>query len=147
MKINVDEYKWPMSNIEYPQKNDAVYGRGGLANNHPGNKRIREIVAQLKDEYRKCSRHEKTAMAESIVKRWRNQEPPGRFLKLNEVSGLWFDVGDRKARTKCSQLLREGGPKMIKEGSEDSEVPPPPSPIKEEQKKLEIASPCSVMDR
>ena len=34
-------------------------------------------------------------------------DPPGRFLKLNEDTGLWDDIGDEAARVKCSQTLRE----------------------------------------
>ena len=109
-----------------------------------GNKRFRAIVNQFKKQYEKCSRHEKTAMAEALVRKWREQSPPGRFLKFNDLSGLWEDVG-KKARSKCSQLLREGISKnregaqkapektTKKEASEDStvdipEVPPPPPP-------------------
>ena len=75
-----------------------------------GNIRFRSMVDQFKKQYEKCSRHEKTALAESLVRKWRAQSPPGRFLKLDDISGLWEDVG-KEARRKCSQLLREGASK------------------------------------
>ncbi len=34
-------------------------------------------------------------------------DPPGRFLKLNEQTGLWDDIGNEASRIKCSQTLRE----------------------------------------
>ena len=42
-----------------------------------------------------------------IVHIWRNQSPPGRFLRKDEETGLWDDIGDEDARIKCSQTLRE----------------------------------------
>ena len=43
----------------------------------------------------------------SIVREWRALEPPGRFLKRDNETGLWYDIGDVDARVKCSQILRE----------------------------------------
>lgn len=37
----------------------------------------------------------------------RNGDPPGRFLKKDEKTGKWVDVGDKKAAEKTSQALRE----------------------------------------
>ena len=42
-----------------------------------------------------------------IVSIWRDQSPPGRFLRKDEETGLWDDIGDEDARIKCSQTLRE----------------------------------------
>ena len=36
-----------------------------------------------------------------------NSTIPGRFLKLNQKSGMWDDVGDAMAREKTAQLFRE----------------------------------------
>lgn len=38
----------------------------------------------------------------------------GRFLKRDEKSGLWFEVGDDAAREKTSQALRQRAPEMRK---------------------------------
>ncbi|CAB9513442.1 expressed unknown protein [Seminavis robusta] len=160
---------YPMKDIEYPLANDVVYGRGGLANNHKGNKRFRSIVNTFKAQYAVSSRHEKTAMAESLVKKWRDQTPPGRFLKLNPATDLWDDVG-KKARGKCSQLLREKEDSKDEDdfdevanaalaGSEQVEdiQPLPPAPMEDEDKyssplqnrttrEIQPVSPDSVMD-
>ena len=45
----------------------------------------------------------------------RVQNPPGRFLQKDEKSGLWYDIGDQKAREKTSQALREGAPEIRRE--------------------------------
>ncbi len=37
----------------------------------------------------------------SVVREWRSQTPPGRFLKVNDETSLWDDVGDDGARIKC----------------------------------------------
>ncbi len=42
-----------------------------------------------------------------IVRAIRNGDPPGRFLKKDEKTGKWIDVGDKKAAEKTSQALRE----------------------------------------
>jgi len=132
-----------------------------------GNKRFRALVHTFKKHYQKCSRCEKTALAEALVKQWREQTPPGRFLKQNKTSGLWNDVG-QKARSKCSQLLREGKGEEEEEEEEEGEedkdpmeeeaVPPPPPgfmdgntrystpPQKKTPKEYQGSSPCSVMD-
>ena len=43
------------------------------------------------------------------VRAIRNGDPPGRFLKKDEKSGKWIDIGDKKAAEKTSQALREKG--------------------------------------
>ena len=37
-------------------------------------------------------------------------DPPGRFLKEDRGTGLWFDIGDAKAIKKTGQALREDAP-------------------------------------
>ena len=37
-----------------------------------------------------------------IVQDWRSQQPPGRFLKLNDRTKLWDDIGDDAAKDKVS---------------------------------------------
>jgi hypothetical protein len=46
-------------------------------------------------------------VARVIVRAIRNGDPPGRFIKKNESTGKWYDVGDKKAAEKTSQALRE----------------------------------------
>ena len=58
--------------------------------------------------YNNTIRPERGSVAHQIVRDWRTtQQPPGRFLKFNEKSGMWDDVGDAMAREKTAQLFRE----------------------------------------
>ena len=58
--------------------------------------------------YINAIRPERGSVADQIVKDWRTtQRPPGRFLRLNQKSGMWDDVGDAMAREKTAQLFRE----------------------------------------
>ena len=41
-----------------------------------------------------------------VVRIWRDLSPPGRFLRKDDKTGLWDDIGDDDARLKCSQTLR-----------------------------------------
>lgn len=43
------------------------------------------------------------------------RELGGRFIELDEKSGLYFDIGDKKALAKTSQALREGQTKIRKQ--------------------------------
>jgi len=98
-----------LSNIESPGPNDVMTGRGRGINDHPGNIKFRRIVEDSKPTYKATtSKAEKTTIAINIVTKWRALDPPGRFLKKNEKTGLWDDTGDKEAHKKTSQALREG---------------------------------------
>jgi hypothetical protein len=81
--------------------------RGGLTNHHKGNKRFRDIVALHRPDYVRAPKIQKPSVARVIVRAIRNGDPPGRFLKKDEKTGKWIDVGDKKAAEKTSQALRE----------------------------------------
>ena len=76
------------------------------------------MVEELKVQYVNSNRKEKPTVALQIVREWRAQEPPGRFLMHNEMTKLWHDVGDKKAREKTSQALREKAPQIRKQQEE-----------------------------
>jgi hypothetical protein len=88
-----------------------------------GNKRYREMVEDRKMDYVTSKRLDKPLVALQIIRTWREQDPPGRFLKVDEKTGLWGDVGDKKAREKTSQALREKAPLLRKqhEGAQSDE--------------------------
>ena len=114
-----DDNSWPMKNIAEPHDHDVLYGRGGGTNHHPGNKRYRKMVEDRKIDYVNSKRLDKPLVALGIIQEWREQDPPGRFLKLDEKTGLWNDVGDKKAREKTSQALREKAPLIRKQQEEE----------------------------
>ena len=50
-----------------------------------------------------------------IVDEIKNRTPPGRFLKQDNNTKLWYDIGEKKALDKTRQALREGAPEIMKE--------------------------------
>lgn len=105
---------YPTQGITSPGPHDILCGRGGGTNAHPGNIKFRKLVAAHKLKYLAASKSDKPGVAREVVKEWRNLNPPGRFLAKMEESpenpdkkAVWYDVGDKKAREKASQCLRE----------------------------------------
>eukprot|EP00580_Thalassiosira_gravida_P010453 CAMPEP_0201629718 /NCGR_PEP_ID=MMETSP0493-20130528/4284_1 /ASSEMBLY_ACC=CAM_ASM_000838 /TAXON_ID=420259 /ORGANISM="Thalassiosira gravida, Strain GMp14c1" /LENGTH=883 /DNA_ID=CAMNT_0048100759 /DNA_START=1487 /DNA_END=4138 /DNA_ORIENTATION=+ len=119
------------TNISQPGPNDILCGRGGGTNAHSGNIKFRKLVAAHKLRYLAASKSDKPGVARDVVREWRAMDPPGRFLAKSAggagdppssaagagVAGVvvvgengnavWHDVGDKKAREKASQCLRE----------------------------------------
>ncbi|OEU18115.1 hypothetical protein FRACYDRAFT_154352, partial [Fragilariopsis cylindrus CCMP1102] len=88
-----------------PRESDVVCGRGGAALKHPGNLTYRGLVDLNKGPYISCPRREKIEISRSIVAAIREQR--GRFLEQDATTGVWIDIGDKKATEKTSQALRE----------------------------------------
>lgn len=101
--------------IQKPGTNDVLCGRGGGSQNHIGNREYRAVINANKCAYIDACRKTKTLLVESIVKAVRMQSPPGRFLEKDTKSGLWNDIGDKRAFAKTCQAIREGAPKIRKE--------------------------------
>lgn len=59
------------------------------------------------------------AISRSIVEAVRSLDPPGRFLEKHPTSGLWSDIGHKKAVEKTSQALRDGAASLRKQLSAD----------------------------
>ena len=59
------------------------------------------------------------AISRSIVEAVRSLAPPGRFLEKNPCTGLWSDIGHKKAVEKTSQALRDGAASLRKQLSAD----------------------------
>lgn len=78
-----------------------------MTNHHKGNKRFRDIVALHRPDYVRAPKIQKPSVARVIVRAIRNGDPPGRFIRKDEKSGKWIDIGDKKAAEKTSQALRE----------------------------------------
>ncbi|GAX12184.1 hypothetical protein FisN_1Hh110 [Fistulifera solaris] len=101
---------YPLKDVDEVHDHDVLFGRGGGTNHHLGNKRYRKMVEDRKIDYVNSKRLDKPLVALDIIRIWRNQDPPGRFLKFDEKTKKWNDVGDKKAREKTSQALREKAP-------------------------------------
>mmetsp|Transcript_11247 Transcript_11247/g.16289 ORF Transcript_11247/g.16289 Transcript_11247/m.16289 type:complete len:658 (-) Transcript_11247:290-2263(-) len=59
-------------------------------------------------------------ISRSIVETVRTLDPPGRFLEKDPSTGLWYDIGDKKAVEKTSQALRDGAACLRKQLSMDA---------------------------
>jgi hypothetical protein len=112
------------NHIVKPGPHDVLLGRGGGTNNHSGNIKFRKLVNEHKMRYLACSKVEKPKVARQVVLLWRKLDPPGRFLarrdetkrgagSVKAFDNVWFEVGDKKAREKASQCLRERTPDVI----------------------------------
>ncbi|EED94864.1 predicted protein [Thalassiosira pseudonana CCMP1335] len=98
----------PTTGISCPNHTDVLLGRGVSTNRHPGNESFRDIVKEHVDVYARSTKKEKMLISRSIVNRVRTQfYPPGRFLEKDLATGLWSDVGDRRACEKTAQALRD----------------------------------------
>lgn len=92
-----------------------MLGRGGESTYHGGNIAFRQLVEQHKTKYYTCPRANKSRVVAEVVRKWRNMNPPGRFLTRTSaaVPGetaaqmTWEDVGDRRALKKASHSLRD----------------------------------------
>jgi len=93
--------------IDKPNDYDVLFGRGGMTNNHPGNRRFRDIISLHRPDYVCAIKVEKPNVARRIVAAIRGGNPPGRFLKKDSMGLKWYDVGNRHATEKTSQALRE----------------------------------------
>jgi hypothetical protein len=100
--------------IANPNENDVLCGRGGRINSHAGNIRFRDVIQSKKKAYlgKTTKKLEKAHIAASVVNDIRSMQPPGRFLKEDGKSGMWFDIGDAKAIKKTGQALREDAPEI-----------------------------------
>jgi len=113
---NVSQISNEHQNVIKPRDSDVLSGRGSGITSHPGNEYLRDLVASAKSTYLlKSSKGEKTRIGQSIVNHIRSRHPPGRFLARYEnnesghdTRGLWYEIGDVRARQKVNQCLREG---------------------------------------
>lgn len=96
-----------------PHSNDVLSGRGNFVNYHEGNRNFRAIVKKYKEDYVACAKSHKPKFAKLVVDQIQSLDPPGRFLKQDSVTKLWYDIGKKKALEKTRQALREGAPKII----------------------------------
>ena len=83
-----------------PHDHDVLSGRGNSVNHHPGNEYFRSLVRHHKLAYVRCPKPQKEQFSKLIVSTVRDREPPGRFLKQNPSTKLWYNIGTQKALDK-----------------------------------------------
>ena len=92
--------------VEEPTDRDILFGRGGISNNHIGNRIFRTLVETRKAEYRGAIKHKRLAIAEGIYYAVA-AKGGGRFLKKKNNGDGWHLVEGDQAIKKIKQALRE----------------------------------------
>jgi len=128
--------KWSLRGISKPGKHDYLGGSGNKWKDHPGNIKHRQIIEDNKDAYKAQPRTEKSVLAEEVLQEWRSLDPPGRFLKMNEQTKLWDDIGDEEANKKVQQALS----REKKTRDESNNASNKKKPVNHHQKQIEEES-------
>jgi hypothetical protein len=82
----------------------VLFGRGGLSNNHPGNKHYNEFLEKRAWDYLHLkTRKTKTEFAWEVVRQLKLEG--SRFLRKEK--DVYLEAGDEEARKKVSQRLRD----------------------------------------
>ena len=86
--------------------NDVLFGRGGLVNHHPGNRRYLRLKEAMQQRYFAAQRKHRAAISKELVAAVHGWG--GRFLKREEgTKDSWYEAHDGAAQEKASQTLRE----------------------------------------
>ena len=112
--------------IETPHDHDVLAGRGNFVSYHPGNEHFRGLVRKHKVAYVACPKPQKGNFSKLIFDEIKSLNPPGRFLKQDAKTKLWYEIPEKKALDKTRQALREGAPEIHKEltGEVDDDASP-----------------------
>lgn len=87
---------------------DVYCGRGSQCFNHEGNRKFRQTIIQYLDRYMIAkSKYDKSSIIDEIVATVRCNNGGGGFVKKDEATGRFYDVGDYMAREKTSQAFRD----------------------------------------
>lgn len=90
--------------VDKLRKTDILFGRGKGFQNHPGNKRMREIIDKYKNQYHSLKRSEKREMVENVYKEITLNG--ARFLKKLSDENAFVMVDEPVALQKVSHTLR-----------------------------------------
>ncbi|GMI11429.1 hypothetical protein TrVE_jg938 [Triparma verrucosa] len=105
-QISPTNVPFQITSITRPSQNDILMGRGRGANNHAGNLNYRKIIEQFKPVYSKSPKNGKLQYSCKVVDIVRSLNPPGRFLKKDAATGLFYDIGEKAAREKAGTDFR-----------------------------------------
>jgi len=92
--------------MDVPGEFDVICGRGKICSQHPGNRRLSQIVKQHIDQYSQAtSKLEKSLVVSDIVNMVKQK---GTFVKQVSSGGRYFyNVSERMTREKVGQMLRD----------------------------------------
>ena len=102
---NEDLDKKPAAMPAGVNASDVLCGRDKTSHAHVGNKHFRRIIEAHREDYQNAQcRDQKTNITCQVIASIHING--GRFLKLNDNSGLWEEVSEQYAREKVSHALR-----------------------------------------
>lgn len=91
--------------VVVPDESDCIFGRGTAVSNHQGNKRLHFLVQVYKDEYVSATtRSARQQVIEAIYNRMRAES--GRFVRMDQTTGVCFVASHSEAREKIRQAMR-----------------------------------------
>ena len=92
-----------------PSDNDVLCGKGKECFNHPGNRRFRALVNLNLRKYAEAkSKLAKSSIVNDIVDSVRlNASNGGGFIRQNNKTKVWYEIGDVLAREKVGHTIRE----------------------------------------
>ncbi len=109
-----------------PRSRDVCCGRGKRNWNHEGNVWFRNLIQANVDRYVQApSKTDKTAVVISVVEQVRQEG--AFFVKQDDDSGRWYDIGDIQAREKVGHSLRDQVTAQKKKEKEGDSLSPPRS--------------------
>eukprot|EP00980_Cylindrotheca_fusiformis_P012032 scaffold2854_cov117-Cylindrotheca_fusiformis.AAC.1 len=92
---------------EKPTLLDIVFGRGGGANHHPGNRRYWEHVLSHRSEYKLLCDDDKAEKHRIAVSIMNYLAETGRFLQKETHTGRWYRLPTETIIVKIKQALRD----------------------------------------
>eukprot|EP00980_Cylindrotheca_fusiformis_P006080 scaffold1308_cov93-Cylindrotheca_fusiformis.AAC.5 len=101
--------------VVLPSNYDVLWGRGKLILRHPGNHLLHELVDAYFDQYNQLSKTGRTNLADQIVAVVHGFS--GRFMKMDNESGMWVEVSEQDAREKVTHRFRHSRERSVKGGS------------------------------
>eukprot|EP00540_Astrosyne_radiata_P001530 CAMPEP_0116846110 /NCGR_PEP_ID=MMETSP0418-20121206/13652_1 /TAXON_ID=1158023 /ORGANISM="Astrosyne radiata, Strain 13vi08-1A" /LENGTH=294 /DNA_ID=CAMNT_0004477319 /DNA_START=66 /DNA_END=950 /DNA_ORIENTATION=+ len=90
-----------------PSPYDIISGRGGKSNHHPGNVFFRKAIDYKKSLWDVTAKPHRHLVAKALIKGLEMQNPPSRFLRLDDITKLYYEMEEDEKVDKVCQALRE----------------------------------------
>ena len=82
------QQRYSVDKIGAANNRDVLLGKGWSCQNHPGNLELARLIEGRQAQYLNASKFDKVCMSWELL-RYVQNEMGGRFLKMDETSGLW----------------------------------------------------------
>uniref|UniRef100_A0A7S1UQ01 DUF6824 domain-containing protein n=1 Tax=Grammatophora oceanica TaxID=210454 RepID=A0A7S1UQ01_9STRA len=103
---NLDTVEHPMRLHDAPNDEDVICGRDKAAFEWKGNKEFRRTVWRTLSQYKLAdTRLKKSKVVKQVVEEMHNSGR--RFLKKDNRSKTWYEIGEDKAREKTAHAFRD----------------------------------------